>query len=150
MCAPWLLLVLFTVAALLYRLLSSSSQPLLSWHAELTLAFFVVLYFLERLPEALARIEESLTRFDGQIERRVDSLESSLTSAIHEIGYRITIDGVANRGEPDLDALVRTSASATVVIASTSTGSYSPKINVDVIVSQPSASPKGHLIRATC
>src|SRR5580698_8450992 len=37
----------------------------------------------------------------------------------------------------------RASASATVVIASTSTASYSPKINVDVIGSKPSASPKG-------
>src|ERR1035438_1485583 len=37
----------------------------------------------------------------------------------------------------------RASASATVVIASTSTASYSPKIKVDVIGSKPSASPKG-------
>src|SRR5580658_1046026 len=37
----------------------------------------------------------------------------------------------------------RASASATVIIASTSTASYSPKINVDVIGSKPSASPKG-------
>src|SRR6202142_256648 len=37
----------------------------------------------------------------------------------------------------------RASASATVVIASTSTASYSPKIKVDVIGSNPSASPKG-------
>jgi hypothetical protein len=36
----------------------------------------------------------------------------------------------------------RASASATVVIASTSTASFSPKINVDVIGSKPSASPK--------
>src|SRR5579862_396944 len=34
-------------------------------------------------------------------------------------------------------------ASATVVIASTSTASYSPKIKVDVIGSKPSASPNG-------
>src|SRR5271170_418630 len=37
----------------------------------------------------------------------------------------------------------RASASATVVIASTSTASYSPNIRVDVIGSKPSASPKG-------
>src|SRR5580700_8098699 len=37
----------------------------------------------------------------------------------------------------------RASASATVVIASTSTASYSPKIKVDVIGSKPSGSPKG-------
>src|SRR5271156_1395323 len=37
----------------------------------------------------------------------------------------------------------RASASATVIIASTSTASYSPKIKVDVIGSKPSASPKG-------
>src|SRR6202140_2482219 len=37
----------------------------------------------------------------------------------------------------------RASASATVVIASTSTASYSPKIKVDVMGSKPSASPKG-------
>src|SRR5271156_5171221 len=37
----------------------------------------------------------------------------------------------------------RASASATVVIASTSTASYSPKIKVDVIGSKPNASPKG-------
>src|SRR5579871_3550593 len=37
----------------------------------------------------------------------------------------------------------RASASATVVIASTSTASYSPKISVDVIGSKPSGSPKG-------
>src|SRR5579862_3919294 len=37
----------------------------------------------------------------------------------------------------------RASASATVVIASTSTASYLPKIKVDVIGSKPSASPKG-------
>src|SRR5271165_3403458 len=37
----------------------------------------------------------------------------------------------------------RASASATVVIASTSTASFSPKIKVDVIGSKPSASPKG-------
>src|SRR5580658_1899505 len=36
----------------------------------------------------------------------------------------------------------RASASATVVIASTSTASFSPKIKVDVIGSKPSASPK--------
>src|SRR5271169_7189841 len=36
----------------------------------------------------------------------------------------------------------RASASATVVIASTSTASYSPKTKVDVIGSKPSASPK--------
>src|ERR1700719_936248 len=34
-------------------------------------------------------------------------------------------------------------ASATVVIASTSTASYSPKIKVEVIGSKPSGSPKG-------
>src|SRR5580692_603593 len=37
----------------------------------------------------------------------------------------------------------RASASATVPIASTSTASYSPKIKVDVMGSNPSASPKG-------
>src|SRR5271154_397603 len=37
----------------------------------------------------------------------------------------------------------RDSASATVVIASTSTASCSPKIKVDVIGSKPSGSPKG-------
>src|SRR5207247_74025 len=37
----------------------------------------------------------------------------------------------------------RASASATVVIGSTSTASYSPKIKVDVIGSKPNASPKG-------
>src|SRR5207248_7824443 len=37
----------------------------------------------------------------------------------------------------------RASASATVIIASTSTASCSPKIKVDVIGSKPSASPKG-------
>src|SRR5580692_8153649 len=37
----------------------------------------------------------------------------------------------------------RASASATVVIASTSTASYSPKIRVDVIGSNPSDSPNG-------
>src|ERR1700735_3559194 len=37
----------------------------------------------------------------------------------------------------------RASASATVVIASTRTASYSPKIKVDVIGSKPSGSPKG-------
>src|SRR6202042_3939924 len=37
----------------------------------------------------------------------------------------------------------RASASATVVIASTSTASYSPRIKVDVAGSKPSASPKG-------
>src|SRR5580698_2874507 len=37
----------------------------------------------------------------------------------------------------------RASASATVPIASTSTASYSPKIKVDVIGSNPSGSPKG-------
>src|ERR1700674_4104646 len=37
----------------------------------------------------------------------------------------------------------RASASATVPIASTSTASGSPKINVDVIGSKPSGSPKG-------
>src|SRR5271156_1819412 len=37
----------------------------------------------------------------------------------------------------------RASASATVVMASTSTASYSPKIRVDVIGSKPSVSPKG-------
>src|SRR5580698_4473250 len=37
----------------------------------------------------------------------------------------------------------RASASATVVIASTRTASYSPKIKVEVIGSKPSASPKG-------
>src|SRR5579859_6312453 len=37
----------------------------------------------------------------------------------------------------------RASASATVIIASTNTASYSPKIRVDVIGSRPSASPKG-------
>src|SRR5580698_7963674 len=37
----------------------------------------------------------------------------------------------------------RASASATVVIASTSTASYSPKIRVDVIGSKPSDSPNG-------
>src|SRR5208283_4967427 len=37
----------------------------------------------------------------------------------------------------------RASASATVPIASTSTASCSPKINVDVIGSKPNASPKG-------
>src|SRR5580698_8963933 len=37
----------------------------------------------------------------------------------------------------------RASASATVVIASTNTASFSPKIKVDVMGSKPSASPKG-------
>src|SRR5579863_4537123 len=37
----------------------------------------------------------------------------------------------------------RASASATVIIASTSTASCSPKIKVDVIGSKPNASPKG-------
>src|ERR1700683_140230 len=37
----------------------------------------------------------------------------------------------------------RASASATVVRASTSTASYSPKIKVEVIGSKPSASPNG-------
>src|SRR5580692_7537360 len=37
----------------------------------------------------------------------------------------------------------RASASATVIIASTSTASCSPKIKVDVIGSKPSGSPKG-------
>src|SRR6202044_309878 len=37
----------------------------------------------------------------------------------------------------------RAPASATVIIASTSTASCSPKIKVDVIGSKPSASPKG-------
>src|ERR1700679_3163887 len=43
----------------------------------------------------------------------------------------------------------RASASATVVIASTSTASYSPQIKVDVIGSKPNASPKGFALSPT-
>ena len=67
--------------------------------------------------------------------------QDAQTVEVVEMGVRY-IDGL-QVAVVQSNPVARASASATVLIASTSTASYSPKIKVDVVGSKPSASPKG-------